>query len=114
MWPMDRAHIRELKSLASGIIDGQKGAYTEEMFLEDYSDVLMVLEYADNPTDAFAKFTGGFGRSSDNCWFRESYDAEKQDMVLEDITGKGSVEIYVEGNVVGMIFSAGRSIEIRS
>lgn len=86
--------------------------YTEEeildAFLEDFSDVLMVLEYADNPTDAFNKFTGGFGRSSDNCWFRESYDAEKQDMVLEDITGKGSVEIYVDGNVVGMIFSAGK------
>lgn len=36
MWPMDRAHIRELKSLASGIVDGQPGAYTEAMFLEDY------------------------------------------------------------------------------
>lgn len=36
MWPMDRAHIRELKSLASGIVDGKPGAYTEAMFLEDY------------------------------------------------------------------------------
>lgn len=36
MWPMDRAHIRELKSLASGIVEGQQGAYTEAMFLEDY------------------------------------------------------------------------------
>lgn len=36
MWPMDRSHIRELKSLASGIVDGRQGAYTEAMFLEDY------------------------------------------------------------------------------
>lgn len=36
MWPMDVAHIRELKSLASGIVEGQQGAYTEAMFLEDY------------------------------------------------------------------------------
>lgn len=36
MWPMDRAHISELKSLASGIVDGQPGAYTAAMFIEDY------------------------------------------------------------------------------
>jgi hypothetical protein len=36
MWPMDRAHIHELESLASGIVSGRPGAYTEAMFLEDY------------------------------------------------------------------------------
>lgn len=36
MYPMDRNRIRELKSLASGIVEGQPGAYTEAMFLEDY------------------------------------------------------------------------------
>lgn len=33
---MDRNHIRELRGLASGIVDGQPGSYTESMFLEDY------------------------------------------------------------------------------
>ena len=36
MYPMDRAHIRELKALASGIVSGKPGAYTKEMLLEDY------------------------------------------------------------------------------
>lgn len=36
MYPMDEARIRELKGLASGIVDGKQGAYTESMFLEDY------------------------------------------------------------------------------
>lgn len=36
MYPMDIAHIRELKARASGIVDGCQGAYTESMFLEDY------------------------------------------------------------------------------
>lgn len=36
MWPMDRSHIQALKGLASGIVDGQPGAYTASMFLEDY------------------------------------------------------------------------------
>lgn len=36
MFPMDREHIRELKSLASGIVNGKRGAYTLEFFLEDY------------------------------------------------------------------------------
>ena len=35
MWPMGRARIASLRSLASGIVDGIPGAYTEEMFLED-------------------------------------------------------------------------------
>lgn len=36
MWPMDEARIHYLQSIASGIIDGDPGAYTEEMFLEDF------------------------------------------------------------------------------
>lgn len=36
MWPMDRARISQLKALASNIVDGERGAYTEAMFLEDY------------------------------------------------------------------------------
>lgn len=36
MWPMTRPHVRELQSLASGIVDGDAGAYTEAMFIEDY------------------------------------------------------------------------------
>lgn len=36
MWPMDQARIWYLQSIASGIIEGEPGAYTEEMFLEDY------------------------------------------------------------------------------
>lgn len=36
MYPMDIAHIRELRATASGIVDGQQGAYTEAMFLEDH------------------------------------------------------------------------------
>lgn len=36
MYPMDINHIRELRGLASGIIDGRPGAYTADMFLEDY------------------------------------------------------------------------------
>lgn len=36
MWPMDRSHIQMLKGIASGIVDGEPGAYTEAMFLEDY------------------------------------------------------------------------------
>lgn len=36
MYPMTIAHIRQLKANASGIINGQQGAYTEAMFLEDY------------------------------------------------------------------------------
>lgn len=36
MYPMDYGRVRNLQSIASGIIDGQPGAYTEEMFLEDY------------------------------------------------------------------------------
>lgn len=36
MYPMDLNDIQRLKSLASGIVDGQLGAYTEAMFLEDY------------------------------------------------------------------------------
>lgn len=36
MWPMDISHIRHLRSLASGIIEGTQGTYTEEMFLADF------------------------------------------------------------------------------
>jgi hypothetical protein len=36
MWPMDRFHVSELRGLASGIVDGDSGAYTAEMFIEDY------------------------------------------------------------------------------
>ena len=36
MWPMLRNHVQELRGLASGIVDRATGAYTEEMFLEDY------------------------------------------------------------------------------
>lgn len=36
MWPMDRNRIAYLRGLASGIVDGVPGAYTEAMFLEDY------------------------------------------------------------------------------
>lgn len=36
MYPMDRSHINDLKGRASGIIDGQQGAYTTSMFIEDY------------------------------------------------------------------------------
>lgn len=36
MWPMERDRISTLKARASGIIDGQRGAYTSEMFIEDY------------------------------------------------------------------------------
>ena len=36
MWPKDSGRVRQLQSIASGIIDGQPGAYTEAMFLEDF------------------------------------------------------------------------------
>ena len=36
MWPMDIYHIADLRGSASGIVEGQPGAYTEAMFLEDY------------------------------------------------------------------------------
>jgi hypothetical protein len=36
MWPMDVYHVSELRGLASGIVEGTQGAYTEEMFLADY------------------------------------------------------------------------------
>lgn len=36
MYPMDYARVRNLQAIASGIVDGQPGAYTEDMFLEDY------------------------------------------------------------------------------
>ena len=36
MWPMDISHIRQLRSLASGIIEGTPGTYTEQMFLTDF------------------------------------------------------------------------------
>lgn len=36
MRPMDRNRIAYLRGLASGIVDGVPGAYTEAMFLEDY------------------------------------------------------------------------------
>lgn len=36
MWPMLRSHVQELRAQASGIVDGEPGAYTEAMFLEDY------------------------------------------------------------------------------
>ena len=36
MWPMTRFHVDELRGDASGIVDGSAGAYTAEMFIEDY------------------------------------------------------------------------------
>ena len=36
MWPMTRPYINRLLGEASGIVDGEPGAYTEQMFLEDY------------------------------------------------------------------------------
>ena len=36
MWPMTRPHVQALLGQASGIVDGESGAYTEAMFIEDY------------------------------------------------------------------------------
>lgn len=36
MWPMLRPHIGELRANASGIVDGEPGAYTAAMFIEDF------------------------------------------------------------------------------
>lgn len=36
MYPMDYYRIEQLKATASGIVDGTAGAYTKDMFLEDY------------------------------------------------------------------------------
>lgn len=36
MWPMTRPRINSLRQEASGIANGDPGAYTESMFLEDY------------------------------------------------------------------------------
>jgi hypothetical protein len=36
MFPMSVSHIAQLRGLASGIVDGNKGDYTEEMFLTDF------------------------------------------------------------------------------